>query len=70
MGFFEDFLVDIGRDGIYYLFKKIGILVKWLFYRGRIPLLQIKKENWNTRIGFGFIVLIMSLILYVLNKAE
>ncbi|ESU21943.1 hypothetical protein FCR2A7T_04050 [Flavobacterium cauense R2A-7] len=70
MSFFEDFLVEIGRDGIYYLIKKLGMLIKWLFYRGRIPFSQIKSENWNTRIGFGFMILLSGLILYVLNKAK
>ena len=31
--------------------KWIGIIIKWIFYFGKKPINQIKKESWNSRIG-------------------
>lgn len=67
MGFFEDFLVDIGRNGIYYLIKRLGMLIKWLFYLGRKPFPEIKTENWNTRIGFVFFTILIGVLIYMVN---
>jgi ascorbate-specific PTS system EIIC-type component UlaA len=47
--------------------KLIGIGTKWLFYIGKKPISQIRKENWNTRIGFLVLSIIFLLIIYKLN---
>ena len=52
---------------IEYLLKGIGIGTKWLFYLGKKPIVTIREENWNSRIGFlVFMALIVS-ILFLTN---
>lgn len=67
MHFFEEIIIDAGREGIYFLIKRIGILFKWLIYRGRRPFSQIKNENWNTRIGFIICAIGIGWIIYYVN---
>jgi hypothetical protein len=45
----------------------IGIGTKWLFYLGKKPISEIKKENWNTRIGFIVFILLILFIVYLAN---
>lgn len=47
--------------------KLIGIGTKWLFYLGKKPISQIRKENWNTRIGFIVFILLILFIVYLAN---
>lgn len=68
MSFLEDFLVSFGQEILFGLLKWIGISIKWLFYLGKKPISQIKKEDWNNRIGFSFFILIIGFIIYFLNK--
>lgn len=48
MDFFEDIIIDLGREILYNCFKWIGVLIKWIFYFGKKPISLIKTENWNT----------------------
>ena len=68
MGFLEDFLVSFGQEILFGLLKWIGISIKWLFYLGKKPISQIKKEDWNNRIGFLVFILIIGCIIYFFNK--
>lgn len=68
MSFFEDILISIGQEILFGIFKWIGISIKWLFYLGKKPIIQIKKENWNNRIGFLIFILILGICIYFLNK--
>ncbi|WNM19734.1 hypothetical protein [Flavobacterium capsici] len=68
MSFFEEFIVDLGREGIYYSFKWIGVAIKWICYLGKKPIAEIKKENWNRRIGFFVFLLLILAIFLILNK--
>ena len=67
MSFFEEIIVDLGREGVYFLFKKFGMLTKWIYYRGEKPFTEIKNENWNTRIGFILLLIIIGIIIYIVN---
>lgn len=67
MSFFEDFFISAGQEILFDIFKWIGIFIKWLFYIGKKPISQIRKENWNTRIGFLVLSIIFLLIIYKLN---
>lgn len=67
MSFFEEIIIDLGREGVYFLFKKFGMLTKWIYYRGEKPFTKIKNENWNTRIGFVLFLIIIGIIIYIVN---
>lgn len=65
MDFFEDIIIDLGREILYNCFKWIGVLIKWIFYFGKKPISLIKTENWNTRIGLIiFFLIIIGIIVY------
>ena len=51
MSFFEDIIIDLGREILYNSFKWFGMFIKWIFYLVKHPFQKIKAENWNTRIG-------------------
>lgn len=40
---------------------------KWLFYLGQKPIVVIKKENWNRRIGFIVLFGIFLILIYLAN---
>jgi hypothetical protein len=66
MSLVEELLFEIGREGIYFFIKQLGILFKWIWYFGKKPISTIKQENGNTRIGFIlFICGILWAIYYV-----
>jgi hypothetical protein len=67
MSFFEEVLVDLGREGVYFLFKRLGMLTKWIYYSGKKPFTEIKNENWNTRIGFVLFSFLVGIIIYIVN---
>lgn len=67
MSFFEDLLLEFFRTFIFDNLKWVGIGVKWLFYLGKRPISQIRKENWNTRIGFIVFILLILFIVYLAN---
>ena len=67
MSFFEEILIDFGREGVYFLFKRLGMLTKWIYYSGKKPFTKIKNENWNTRIGFVLFLIIIGIIIYIVN---
>lgn len=67
MSFFEEILIDLGREGVYFLFKRLGMLTKWIYYSGKKPFTKIKNENWNTRIGFVLFLIIIGIIIYIVN---
>ncbi len=67
MNFFEEILIDLGREGVYFLFKRLGMLTKWIYYSGKKPFTKIKNENWNTRIGFVLFSFLVGIIIYIVN---
>lgn len=67
MSFFEEILIDLGREGVYFLFKRLGMLTKWIYYSGKKTFTKIKNENWNTRIGFVLFLIIVGIIIYIVN---
>lgn len=67
MSFLEQFISEIAFDGIYSLFKWIGIGIKWIFFLGKKNITEIEKEDWNRRIGFVLFLIILSITLYILN---
>jgi hypothetical protein len=67
MSFFEEIIIDLGREGMYFFFKRLGMLVKWICYSGKKPFTEIKNENWNTRIGFVLFLIIVGIIIYIVN---
>lgn len=67
MSFIEDLLIELGREGFYFFLKRIGMIIKWMFYFGRKPFSKIKKENYNTRIGLLMFIIIIIIVIYCLN---
>jgi hypothetical protein len=67
MSFFEDIFVGIGQEILFSSFKWIGISIKWIFNFGKKPISEIKKENWNNRIGFIAFFALIGLIIYFAN---
>ena len=67
MSFFEDIIIDLGQEGMYFFFKRLGMLAKWIYYSGKKPFTEIKNENWNTRIGFVLFLIIVGIIIYIVN---
>jgi hypothetical protein len=67
MSFFEDIFIGIGQEILFSSFKWIGISIKWMFYLGKKPISEIRKENWNTRIGFIVFLVLIGLIIYFTN---
>jgi hypothetical protein len=58
--FFEQFV----REIIPTFLKVIGAGIKWILYLGKISYSNIFKEEWNTRIGLGIIIIVISTIIY------
>ena len=52
---------------MYFFFKRLGMLAKWICYSGKKPFTEIKNENWNTRIGFVLFLIIVGIIIYIVN---
>lgn len=67
MDVFLEFLVEFIGQFIFDSFKWIGIITKWILYLGKKPINQIKKENWNNRIGLITFLAIIGLIIYIVN---
>ena len=67
MSFFEDIIIDLGQEGMYFFFNRLGMLAKWIYYSGKKPFTEIKNENWNTRIGFVLFLIIVGIIIYIVN---
>lgn len=67
MSFFEDFISETASQGIYSLFKWIGIITKWTFHFGKKSILIIENEKWNRTIGFLIVVFLIAILVYV-NK--
>jgi len=67
MSFFEDLISEIASQGIYSLFKWIGIITKWIFYLGKKSILIIENEKWNRTIGFLLVVFLIAILVYA-NK--
>jgi hypothetical protein len=62
-----DFLSEFITQFIFEKLKWIGIIIKWIFYFGKKPINQIKKESWNSRIGIIAILSLIILIIYIVN---
>lgn len=45
MSFFEDIIINLGQEGMYFFFKRLGMLAKWICYSGKKPFTEIKNEN-------------------------
>ena len=67
MNFFEDIIINLGQEVMYFFFKRLGMLAKWICYSGKKPFTEIKIENWNTRIGFALFLIIVGIIIYIVN---
>ena len=67
MSFFEELIIDLGREGMYFFFKRLGMMAKWICNSGKKPFTEIKNENWNTRIGFVLFLIIVGIIIYLVN---
>jgi hypothetical protein len=67
MSFFEELIIDLGREGMYFFFKRLGMLTKWIYYSGKKPFAEIKNENWNTRIGFVLFSFLVGIIISIVN---
>jgi hypothetical protein len=63
LDFFSEFITQFIIDKL----KWIGITMKWIFYFGKKPISKIKKENWNSRVGFITIISLFGLIIYLVN---
>jgi hypothetical protein len=62
-----DFLSEFITQFIFNKLKWIGIIIKWIFYFGKKPISKLKKESWNSRIGFIAILSLILLIIYIVN---
>jgi hypothetical protein len=67
MDLLHDLLSEFINQFIFDKLKWIGITMKWIFYFGKKPISKIKKENWNSRIGFITITSLFGLIIYLVN---
>ena len=67
MDLLHDLLSEFINQFILDKLKWIGITMKWIFYFGKKPITKIKKENWNSRIGFITITSLFGLIIYLVN---
>lgn len=47
--------------------RLVGIGTRWLFYLGKKPIVIIKKENWNSSIGFIVLFSMVLIIIYLIN---
>jgi hypothetical protein len=63
MDLLHDLLSEFINQFILDKLKWIGITMKWIFYFGKKPISKIKKENWNSRIGFITITSLFGLII-------
>ena len=62
-----DYISEFIRQFIFDKLKWIGIIIKRIFYLGKKPINQIKKENWNNRIGFITIISLFGIIIYLVK---
>ena len=62
-----DYISEFIRQFIFDKLKWIGIIIKRIFYLGKKPINQIKKENWNNRIGLITFLALIGLIIYIVN---
>lgn len=63
-----EFIVEVIFTGIIESFPKfIGTSVRWCFYLGRKSYRTVFKEDWNKRVGFAVIGIII-LLLITLNS--
>jgi hypothetical protein len=67
MSFFEDLIAIFLQEVLFGSFKYIGIGTKWFFYLGKKPISQVRKENWNTRVGFVVFIVLILFIVYLVN---
>jgi hypothetical protein len=67
MDLLHDLLSEFINQFIFDKLKWIGITMKWIFYFGKKPISKIKKENWNSRIGFITITSLFGLIIFLVN---
>jgi hypothetical protein len=67
MSFYEELIATFFQEVLYKAIKFIGTVIKWIFYLGKRPISQIRKENWNTRVGFAVFILLILFIVYLIN---
>lgn len=59
-----EFLAGIFQESLPNIIKFIGGLVRWSFFRGKKKLSTILAEEWNKRVGFFTVVLIIGIIIW------
>jgi len=63
-----DFFIDIFKDFLISIYRKIGAIVIWLFFLGQKKYDQILKHNeWCVLVG-GVTFLVVFILLIYLNK--
>ena len=63
----EDFASDFFRELIRGFIPKIGAFIRWIFLRKKYSYEQVLDQNWNNRIGFLAISIIVIAIIISLN---
>ncbi|WP_299128037.1 hypothetical protein [uncultured Winogradskyella sp.] len=61
--FFLEFLAGFITEALPQLIKFFGACIRWLFYLGRKKLNVILTEDWNLRVGFITLVIIIIIII-------
>ena len=62
-----EFLASIIQDSMPSILKSIGARIKWVYYLGKKQIKDIHKEEWNTRIGGIFILIVFLLTIWISN---
>ncbi|NRD23277.1 hypothetical protein HNV10_08490 [Winogradskyella litoriviva] len=61
-----EFLAEVIFTGIFESIPKLlGTIIRWCFYLGKRPFKTVFKEDWNRRVGFLAIALIISIIILI-----
>lgn len=58
-----EFIGGIIREAIPDLLRLLGACIKWIFYLGKRKFKDIQKEEWNMRVGFIFVVIMLVLFI-------
>ena len=61
--FIETFLQELLRG----IVKPIGAGIRWIFLRKRFKYSEVLRQNWNNRIGFLAISILVGIIILIVN---
>lgn len=61
--FIIEFLISFFQEAIPSIIKLFGALIRWIFYLGRKKLSTLLKEEWNKRVGFVSLVIIIVVVI-------